>query len=67
MNFVKVKEKSQKTRGVFFLMKKYIKPKIDIISIKASDAIAGLADWLETEEGKIYKNAGIVMYDACSV
>ena len=48
-------------------MKKYIKPKIDIISIRASDAIAGLADWLETDEGKIYKNAGIVMYDACSV
>lgn len=48
-------------------MKKYIKPKIDIISIKASEDISGLADWLETDEGKIYKNAGIVMYDACSV
>ena len=48
-------------------MEKYIKPKIDIISIRASEDISGLADWLETDEGKIYKNAGIVVYDACSV
>ncbi|MBE7014871.1 MAG: cysteine desulfurase [Ruminococcaceae bacterium] len=66
MNFVKVRKITKDKRGVF-LMKKYIKPKIDIVSIRASEDISGLADWLETEEGKIYKNAGIVVYDACSV
>ena len=48
-------------------MKKYIKPKIDIVSIRASEDISGLSDWLETNEGSLYKKAGIVMYDACSV
>lgn len=47
-------------------MRDYIKPKIDIVSISVREDISGLAGWLE-EEGYFYKNAGIVMYDACSV
>ena len=49
-------------------MKNYIKPNMDLSKIELNQNIAsGLAQWLETDDGKAYNGVGISEYDLYAV